>query len=114
MSSTDWGSLVAWLTRPLFEIGGIAVTASGIFRLVLILVAAWWISKLAQAALGRIAERRPNFNSASLYALNRLLHYAVLTLGFAVALSSLGLDLDKFALFASALGVGVGFSSRKR
>jgi small-conductance mechanosensitive channel len=109
MSSTDWGSLVAWLTRPLFEIGGIAVTASGIFRLVLILVAAWWISKLAQAALGRIAERRPNFNSASLYALNRLLHYAVLTLGFAVALSSLGLDLDKFALFASALGVGVGF-----
>jgi small-conductance mechanosensitive channel len=59
--------------------------------------------------VSRIAAHRPNFNPASLYALNRLLHYTVLTLGFAIALASLGLDLDKFALFASALGVGVGF-----
>jgi small-conductance mechanosensitive channel len=109
MSTTQWDSLMDWFVQPLFEVGGIAITAAGIFRVVLILVATWWISKLAQAAMGRIAAHRPNFSRASLYALNRLLHYALLTLGFAIALSSLGLDLDKFALFASALGVGVGF-----
>ena len=36
------------------------------------------------------------------------MHYAVLTLGFAIGLSSIGIDLSKFALFASALGGRVG------
>ena len=109
MGRLQWDALVSWLTRPLFEIGGVTVTTAGLLRFALILVATWWISKIVQAAMGRIAARRPNFNRASLYALNRLLHYALLTVGFVVALSSVGFDLDKFALFASALGVGVGF-----
>ena len=52
---------------------------------------------------------RPNMNRASVYTLSRLLHYVVMTVGFLVGLSAIGIDLSKFALFASALGVGVGF-----
>lgn len=109
MNASDWDSMAAWLAKPLFEIGDVSVTTLGLFRLTLIIVAAWWVSRLAQLAMGRIAARRPNFNSASLYALNRLMHYALVTLGFAIGISSIGIDLGKFALFASALGVGVGF-----
>lgn len=109
MRNIEWASLINWLTSPLFEIGGVSITAAGMVRLVLILFVAWWISKLTQAAMVGVAERRPNVNPASLYALKRLVHYSVLTVGFVIALSSIGFDLDKFALFASALGVGVGF-----
>jgi small-conductance mechanosensitive channel len=109
MSNLNWNLLMNWLERPLFEFAGITITAAGITRMILILIAAWWISRLVQAAMTRIAAHRPNFSKASIYALNRLLHYTVITLGFVIALSSLGIELDKFALFASALGVGVGF-----
>ncbi len=105
----DWDSLSAWLSTPLFEIAERSVTMAGLVRLLLIIVATWWLSRLAQAATERLAVRRPSFSRASLYALNRLMHYVLLTLGFAVGLSSIGIDLSKFALFASALGVGIGF-----
>ena len=109
MTMPDWDTLLELLATPLFEIGDVAVTPLGVLRLAFIVTIAWCLSKLAQAASGRLAARHPSFSRASLYALNRLLHYALLTLGFAIGLSTLGIDLDKFALFASALGVGVGF-----
>ncbi len=109
MNLADWHSIAGWLSRPLFEIGDVSVTTTGLLRLVVIITAAWWLSKFAQMAMRRLASSRPNLNRASLYALNRLLHYSLLTLGFVIGLSSIGIDLGKFALFASALGVGVGF-----
>jgi small-conductance mechanosensitive channel len=39
----------------------------------------------------------------------RLLHYALLTIGFVTALVVLGVDLTKMTLLASALGVCIGF-----
>lgn len=101
--------LEGWLSAPLFEIGSVPVTSIGLIRVVVIITVAWWLSKLAQNALTRISAYRPNFNRAALYTLNRLVHYIVLTVGFLIGLSSIGIDLSKFALFASALGVGVGF-----
>ena len=38
-----------------------------------------------------------------------LLHYALLLVGFLVALAALGVDLTKITILASALGVGIGF-----
>lgn len=109
MNLSDWETIAAWFARPLFEIGDISITSTGLIRLAVIITAAWWLSRLVQIAISRLAAHRPNFSRASLYTLNRLVHYTVLTLGFAVGLSSIGIDLSKFALFASALGVGVGF-----
>jgi small-conductance mechanosensitive channel len=104
-----WRVILDWLATPLFDVGNVPVTANGIVRVIVIVVAAWWLSKLAQGGLTRIAKYRPNFSQAALYTLNRLVHYVVLTVGFLIALSSVGIDMSKFALFASALGVGVGF-----
>ncbi len=108
-AGSSWQILSEWFTRTLFEIGDVPITLIGLIRVVVIIVVAWWLSKLGQGALTRVAAYRPNFNRAALYTVNRLLHYLVLTVGFLIALSSIGIDLNKFALFASALGVGVGF-----
>ncbi len=98
-----------WFELTLFQVGDIAVTVGAIIRFVLIVVAAWWLSKIVQAAMSRVATFRPNFGQAALYTVNRLMHYVILTIGFLVALSSVGIDFSKLALFASALGVGIGF-----
>jgi potassium-dependent mechanosensitive channel len=39
----------------------------------------------------------------------RLLHYALVSVGFVLALVVLGVDLTKMTLLVSALGVGIGF-----
>ena len=98
-----------WAAAPLFTIGTVPITAIGIVSVIVIITLTWWLSKLAQSALTRIARYRPNFSRAALYALNRVMHYIILTVGFLIALSTLGIDFSKLALFASALGVGVGF-----
>ena len=40
---------------------------------------------------------------------SRLLHYALVSIGFVLALVVLGVDLTKMTLLVSALGVGIGF-----
>lgn len=43
------------------------------------------------------------------YALSSLLHYAVLLIGFLMAVAATGVSLDRFTLLAGAFGVGIGF-----
>ncbi len=98
-----------WLNKPLYAVGDIQLTILDIIHISVILAIAWWISKLGRRTIERVSAMRPNMNRASVYTLNRLLHYVVMTVGFLIGLSTIGIDLSKFALFASALGVGVGF-----
>lgn len=104
-----WQMFYGWLNSTIFKAGDTPVTATDLLQIAMIFTLAWWFSKLAQRGLTRIARFRPNFNHAALYTLNRLVHYVLLTMGFLIGLSSVGIDLSKFALFASALGVGIGF-----
>ncbi len=97
------------LETSLFEIGGSPITAIDLFRVLLILTAAFWVSKLLRRTLERIAAKRESVNAGSVYTLGRVLHYVVLAVGIMIALSTIGIDFTKFALFASALGVGIGF-----
>ena len=97
------------LGAPLFEVNETPVTTLGLLRLALILTIAWWVSALMRGALERIGPSYSAFNPASLYTIGRVLHYLLLNNGNVVGVSTIGVDLTKFALFASALGIGVGF-----
>lgn len=110
-SSIDqmWDRLVQFATGSLFTINETPVTLLGLFRILVILTLAWWASKIMRHALDRVAQRSQAMNRASLYTVGRLFHYAILTLGIFIGLSSIGLDFTKLALFVSALGVGLGF-----
>jgi len=99
----------ALLSHTLFEVNETPVTSLGLMRLALILTVAWWLSALMRGGLQRVGPSYSAFSPASLYTVGRVLHYLLLTIGIVVGLSSIGVDLTKFALFASALGIGVGF-----
>jgi small-conductance mechanosensitive channel len=109
LAGTVWGTLEGWADATLFEINQTPVTFLGIVRVIVIILVAWWLSKLLRGGLERFAKRRRVISESSLYTLTRLLHYVLLAVGFFIGLSSIGLDFTKLALLLSAIGVGLGF-----
>lgn len=107
--SNVWGVIAGRATGSLFTINETPVTLLGLFRILVILAIAWWLSKLVRHALERFGQRNEAMNRAALYTTGRLFHYVILTIGIFIGLSSIGLDFTKLALFVSALGVGLGF-----
>lgn len=104
-----WTQIQDFSTHSLFTINDTPVTTLGLLRFTVIVLVAWFASRLARKGFAHLSTRRQNMNQASIYTLSRLFHYVILTLGFFVAFSSIGIDFTKFALIASAFGVGLGF-----
>ncbi len=103
------GVLGRTLNYGFFAVGETKITLGGLVRLLLIFLFTWFVSKWLRRGLTRYGERLAKTSRPALYSLGRVLHYVVLALGLSIALSSVGLDLSKIAIFASALGVGIGF-----
>jgi small-conductance mechanosensitive channel len=94
-------------TRPLFTMGGTAVSLSGVAVAVLIMVGSYLIARLVVRLIGRLRGRMTNGGMA-LYILEKFAGYGIFVLGLLFALSSIGLNLSSLAVFAGAIGVGVG------
>jgi len=97
-----------FLSRPLFKLGSAPISTSSLIKLAAFLLVAFWASKVARLALKRVLARR-HLAQATLYALDRLLNYTILTIGTLIGLSAVGIDFTTFAVLAGALGVGIGF-----
>src|SRR5262249_129236 len=70
---------------------------------------AYLASWLLETLLTENVLARRNVETGVSLAVTRLLHYALVTIGFVIALVVLGIDLTKITLLASALSVGIGF-----
>jgi small-conductance mechanosensitive channel len=81
---------------------------AGFSAMVVTLLISWLVQQLLiEDALGtRNVEKGVRFS------VGRLIHYALVFVGFILALMFLGVDLTKLTLFASALGIGVGLAAR--
>lgn len=101
--------VVGWFYAPLFKIGQTPITAMSLLRILVIMTAAYAISKLLQRAVQRIASRSRSFQESSIYLLKKLLHYICLLFGFALALVSINLNLNNLFLLLSALTIGISF-----
>jgi len=93
----------------LFSVGETPVTGGDILRVVLILTVAWLLSRGVRHAIRRVGSSESAGTQASMYTVGRLTHYAIIILGFVIALSSIGLNFTNLALVAGALSVGIGF-----
>ena len=97
---TVWGAGVS--------IGGTELRLGGILLAILALYLVFLASTLLRSSLeGEVLAKR-DLDAGVRTAISTLLHYLLVTVGFFLALSVLGVDLTSFALVVGALGVGVG------
>ncbi|HEX8569888.1 MAG TPA: mechanosensitive ion channel domain-containing protein [Caulobacteraceae bacterium] len=91
----------------LLSLGGSAVTLGGLLTALVILVLAWVLARVVGAGLERL-RGRARVGRSSIYIVQRLVTYAIVLAGVLVALTNLGINLTSLAVFAGALGVGLG------
>jgi len=108
-ANDGWQRLQPLLDFKVVHVAGLDVTVGGLVAGILVLAAAWLASSLLRRALVRFAERHKHVDRATLYALSRMVHYVLLLLGALLALDLAGIPVGRFAVFAGALGVGLGF-----
>ena len=104
-----WESVLAVLNAGLFSIGSTPISALGILRVAVIVAVFVFISRVVRRTLTHVASRRPEIHPASLYALGRIVHYALLVIGVLFGFSTIGVNFTNIAVLFGALGVGIGF-----
>lgn len=96
------------LNTPLVTISGTPITLTTVGVFLLILLATWWLSRVAQRGTRRALGRRPDADPATIAVSARLVHYAVLIIGLGIGLQTIGINLGALfaagAFFAIALG----------
>ena len=106
---SDMDVAVTTLLSYEYTIGEFSISVYMVAIVVLVLyltsLLSWVLQAFADAHY--LTPRRIDFGVKA--ALKRLLHYIIFTIGFFVAVSMAGLDLQKFTIIAGALGVGIGF-----
>jgi small-conductance mechanosensitive channel len=98
-------------TRPdaieLVKLGQTTITLGGVAAAIIIVVVSIYLSRLVAAGLRKLRQRSV-VGAPSLYIVEKLSTYGLRTIGLLVALSVMGINLTSLAVFAGALGVGVG------
>ena len=91
----------------LFSLGESHLTVGGVGAALLLItsfmIGAWLIG----GALKRL-RLRTREGSGALYLFEKLITYGLVLFGFIAGLSTLGLDLSSIAVFAGAIGIGLG------
>jgi small-conductance mechanosensitive channel len=75
----------------------------------LIVWLAFALSRFARFALEEDVFPNLNLPRGIPYAISTMVHYAILVVGFFIALNAVGIDLGNYAVLAGAFGVGLGF-----
>ena len=124
-----WLAVIAWLSRSLdylglfdpvwsmgkdflntrLERGSISTSVGDIVAFFLTVLGAYLLSAFIRFVLEEDVYSRTRIATGQSYAVSSLLNYAILTIGFVVALAVLGMDLTKITVLAGAFGVGIGF-----
>ena len=98
----------AVLTATL-RVGSFSISLADVLAFAVTLWVSFLVSRFAQFVLTEDVYPRVRLGRGMPYAFSTVLHYVILLLGFCIALSAAGINLDRFALLAGAFGVGVGF-----
>jgi small-conductance mechanosensitive channel len=89
--------------------GAIAISLGDVLAFALTVVGALVLSRLLRTVLEDDVLPRVRTARGVPLAVTSTVHYVVLFLGFVLAISAAGVDLNRVSLLAGALGVGIGF-----
>jgi len=91
----------------LLTIGETSLTLGGLIAAAVTTLAFMAAAWIAGSAIKRIRQRTRE-GSGALYLTEKLLSYGLVVIGLVVGLSTLGLNLTSLAVFAGAIGIGLG------
>ena len=101
------------LTRQILDahlvIGALSLSLGDVLAFGLTVYLASVVSSLVQFVLAEDVFPRLNLRPGLPYALLSLVKYAIVAVGFVLALLALGVNLNRVTVLGGALGVGVGF-----
>ena len=104
--------LMTWLRATLtasVAIGSLSVSLGGILAFLIAIWASVLVSRFVRFVLEEDVYSHLVLDRGIPYAISTMLHYAILLVGFFVALGALGIDLTKITILAGAFSVGIGF-----
>ena len=91
------------------SIGALSLALGDFLAFVLTVYLASVLSSLIEFVLAEDVFPRLSLRPGLPYALSRLIKYAIVSVGFFVALLALGVNLNRVTVLGGALGIGVGF-----
>lgn len=94
----------------LFEIGGTPVTGASLLTFGVIVLVSLWASKVVQRVVSGVLIRGGVTREDTLATTRRLLHYAVVIAGLAVALQTVGISLGTVFAAGAVAAVAIGFA----
>ena len=124
-----WLTIGVWLSRSLdyvgllqpaislgtgiisarLEQGSVSISLGDILAFLLAIWMSYLLSSFIRFILQEDVYPRVHLAHGLSYAISSLLHYAILVLGFMLALGVVGVNLTRVSIMAGALGVGIGF-----
>ena len=99
--------LTALESTRLIKLGHISLTLGGVLSALVVIVVAVALAWLVTRGIRKLRVRARRATGA-LYLLEKLVGYAIIVTGVMMALSTAGLNLSSLAVFAGAIGIGVG------
>lgn len=99
-----------WLDFRIVEIGETTVTGASVVTFLVVILVSLWISRVVQRLAMRVLTRGGLSEEKTLATSRRLLHYAVLIVGFGVALQSIGISLATVFAAGAVVAVAIGFA----
>jgi potassium-dependent mechanosensitive channel len=90
-------------------IGSLNISLGQVFVFIITVWASFLVSRFLRFLLEEDVYHHLHLERGIPQAISTMVHYAVLLLGFFVALAALGVDLTKVTILAGAFTVGVGF-----
>jgi small-conductance mechanosensitive channel len=98
-----------WLTYELFPLGGKKITVVNLIIAVIIVTLGFRVSQFFSRFVLKTAFKRYNLDSGVQYTFTRISHYTIVILAVLISVMNMGLDLSALTVFASIIGVGIGF-----
>ncbi len=92
-----------------FDVGEVRVSVQTVLLVGLVLYVSIVVSWFIRAVLDSQVFPRQGFDRGVRDAIKKLLHYALVLVGFLFAMSLAGMELRNFAVLAGAFGIGIGF-----
>jgi potassium efflux system protein len=92
-----------------FTIGSLTFSVGHIVGFAVAVWIAFMISRFLRFVLEEDVFPRVGIVGGVSYAVSTMVHYAVLMVGFFLAIAALGFELSQFAFIAGAVGIGIGF-----